>query len=262
MSSVWEDGIARDYADVRTAMPAAARARWIDALRAARPSMPVHRALDLGCGTGRFTGVLHEAFGATVIGVDGSPAMLRERSVTAGALAFLAAEANALPVRAAAVDLALLSMVYHLLAPATPAVRELHRVVRPGGSVMVRTPTRERLDTVPFLRFFPEARAIDEARIPAGATLVRTFAAAGFALHHHATIEQEFAATPAEGLEKIRRRPFSALRLITDAAFASGLARYEAHCRQAPATPLTEVLDLYVFRRNAPISNPTTRESG
>ena len=250
MTGVWS-GIARAYADVRTAMPAAERRRWIDALRAALPAMTVRHALDLGCGTGRFTALLHEALGGRVTGVDGSLAMLREGPAAAagGALAFVNADAGALSLRTASIDVALLSMVYHLLAPAAPAVAELHRVVRPGGCVIVRTPTREALDRVPFLAFFPEARAIDEARIPPRAALVATFTDPGFSMHHHATIEQEFAAHPAEALEKVRRRPFSVLRLIPDAAFAAGLARYEAHCRRAPATSIVETLDLFVFQR-------------
>lgn len=74
-------------------------------------------------------------------------------------------------------------------------------------------------------------------------------AAAGFVPERQTTIEQEFARSPAEAYEKVRRRPFSVLRLIPDAAFAAGLARYEAHCRSAPLTALREPLDLFVFRR-------------
>lgn len=249
MTDVWDSAeIARAYADVRTGLRGAEHALWADALRAAVPDMVVRRALDVGCGTGRFTALLAEVFGGTVVGLDGSPSMLSERPV-GGALAFVNAEAAALPVRSASLDLALLSMVYHLLTPPGPAVAELRRALRADGRVVVRTPTREHLDCVPFLPFFPEARAIDEARIPPRAALLATFEAGGFLPERQTTIEQEFARSPAEAYEKVRRRPFSVLRLIPDAAFVAGLARYEAHCRSAPPTALREPLDLFVFRR-------------
>jgi SAM-dependent methyltransferase len=166
-----------------------------------------------------------------------------------GSVTFAAADAGALPLRSGAIDLALLSMVYHLL-PSPPAVvAELHRALGPGAAVLVRTHTLELIDRVPFLSFFPEARALDEKRTPARAALGATFAAGGFTGGLHATIEQEFAATPAAAHAKVSRRPFSGLQLMPDDAFAAGLARYEAFCRTAPVAPIVDPLDLFVFHR-------------
>jgi SAM-dependent methyltransferase len=226
------------------------RQTWGAAFRAALPDARPRRSLDLGCGTGRFTALLAETFGGAVIGLDASVSMLREcPPAPDGALAFAAAQAHAVPLRDTTIDLALLSMVYHLFAPPEPVVAELRRVVRRDGVVVLRTPTRELLDRVAFLPCFPEARAIDEGRIPARASLERVFTAAGFVPLSHATVEQEFASTPADALEKVRRRPFSVLRMISDDAFAAGLARFEAFCREAPPRPLIESLDLFVFAR-------------
>jgi SAM-dependent methyltransferase len=243
--------LARAYAEVRTDLSPAARAVWADALRAGwtQTSAP-RRVLDVGCGTGRFTTFLSEVFDAPTLGVDASAEMLRGRaSSPATSPAFLAADAAALPLRAGAVDVALLSMVYHFLKPPGPAIAELHRVVRGQGLVFVRTPTRELLDRVEFLAFFPDARAVDEARMPSRAALRATFEHAGFATHAWRIVEQEFATTPLEALERVRRRAFSTLRLISDDAFEAGLARYEAHCLAAPPTPRAESLELFVFQR-------------
>jgi hypothetical protein len=149
-------------------------------------------------------------------------------------------------------DLALLSMVYHLLfaaGVAAAAVGELHRVVRPSGRVLVRTPSLEIVDGISWLPFFPGARALDEARLPPRARIVAPFEHAGFTTHAQRTIEQQFAHSPAEAFEKVRRRPFSTLRLLSDEAFTEGLTRCEAHCRSAPPTPLIEALDFFVFTR-------------
>lgn len=202
-TSLWgSTELARAYADVRTDLSPAARAVWAEAFRSAILATPLRRLLDVGCGTGRFTAFLSEVFGAPALGIDASPAMLRERAQPPGApLLFLAGDVVALPLRSGTIDVALLSMIYHLLAPAAPAVAELHRVIVPGGSVLLRTPTRELLDRVDFLAFFPEARAVDEARMPSRAALRETFAGAGFAAHDWRIVEQEFATTPLEALE-------------------------------------------------------------
>jgi SAM-dependent methyltransferase len=252
--SLWASAdLARAYADVRGELPASLRAVWGDAFRAASPPGPLRRVVDVGCGTGRFTALLAEVYGAATIGVDGSAAMLRERRAGPGARAtFASADAGALPFRAASIDLVLLSMVYHLLAAdgvAGAAVAELHRVVRPAGRVLLRTPSLELIDTIAWLPFFPGARAIDEGRLPARRRIVTTFEEAGFAMHAHRAVAQEFARSPRDALEKIRRRPFSTLRLLPDAAFEEGLASYARHCQTAPPTPLIEPLDFFVFDR-------------
>jgi SAM-dependent methyltransferase len=248
---LWDDEeLARAYADLRTDLAPAARAVWADVFRATVPDRGLRRLLDVGCGTGRFTALLAEAFAAPALGVDASAAMLRERARPPGApVTILAADATALPLAPAAIDLALMSMVYHFLRPPEPAVAELHRVIRPGGWVLVRTPTREMLDRVEFLRFFPDARAIDEVRMPPRARITRTFVAAGFAAYSWRVVEAEFASTPGEALDRVRRRAFSSLRMIPDDAFAAGLAKYEAHCLAAPPTPPSESLELFAFRR-------------
>jgi ubiquinone/menaquinone biosynthesis C-methylase UbiE len=250
-TSIWANAeLAKAYADVRTDLSPAARAVWAEVFRTAVSSTPVRRLLDVGCGTGRFTAFLSDIFGAPAVGIDGSVAMLQERAQVPGApLAFLGADAAALPFRSGGIDLALLSMVYHLLVPPTVAVAELARVIRPGGWVFVRTPTREFLDRVEFLGFFPEARAIDEARMPPRAQITDTFTRAGFTAQTWRVVEQEFAGSPLAALERVRRRAFSTLRLISDEAFEAGLARYEAHCLRAPRVPRTESLEFFAFQR-------------
>ena len=86
--------------------------------------------------------------------------------------------------------------------------------------------------------------------MPPRADIRATFTRAGFSMHEWRVIEQEFATTPLEALERVRRRAFSTLRLISDEAFAAGLARYEAHCRAAAPVAQSESLELFVFQRD------------
>ncbi|MER6711736.1 class I SAM-dependent methyltransferase [Streptomyces sp. NPDC006129] len=95
------------------------------------------RVLDAGCGTGRALPPLRAAVGPSgvVLGADLTPAMLRE-AVRAGRDrdgALLLADVAALPLRPRSVDAVFgAGLVSHLPSPAEN-LRELARVVRPGG---------------------------------------------------------------------------------------------------------------------------------
>lgn len=95
------------------------------------------RVLDAGCGTGRALPPLRAAVGASgvVLGADLTPAMLRE-AVRAGRDRdgrLLLADVAALPLRSRSLDAVFgAGLISHLGSPAED-LRELARVVRPGG---------------------------------------------------------------------------------------------------------------------------------
>ncbi|MFE6409590.1 class I SAM-dependent methyltransferase [Streptomyces sp. NPDC057837] len=95
------------------------------------------RVLDAGCGTGRALPPLRAAVGPSgvVLGADLTPAMLRE-AVRAGrdrVGTLLLTDVAALPLRAGCLDAVFgAGLVSHLPSPAEN-LRELARVVRPGG---------------------------------------------------------------------------------------------------------------------------------
>jgi SAM-dependent methyltransferase len=96
--------------------------------------------LDLACGTGN-AALLAAAQGATVIGVDAAPRLLevaRMRAQTFGVdLELREGDLLALPVDDASVDVVL--SVFGVIFAADPAraLREIARVLRPGGRVLV-----------------------------------------------------------------------------------------------------------------------------
>ncbi|MFE4673399.1 class I SAM-dependent methyltransferase [Streptomyces sp. NPDC057717] len=95
------------------------------------------RVLDAGCGTGRALPALRDAVGPSgaVLGVDLTPAML-EAAAQAGrdrAGSLMLADVTRLPVRSESLDAVFGSgLVAHLPQP-QESLRELARVVRPGG---------------------------------------------------------------------------------------------------------------------------------
>jgi SAM-dependent methyltransferase len=238
------------YRSART-LPAETIDVWGRAIRAMLPdAAPVDRVVDLGCGTARFTRMLADVLHTSVVGVEPSLRMLAEREVRDARLAgFVAGAAEALPLAAGSIDLVFASMVYHHLR-AGAALAEARRVLRPGGHLMLRTPTRETVGEFAYVTFFPEALAIDEARMPSRRALVQACEAAGFALRGHELVRQRFAADHADYYRKISLRGLSSLLLISDDAFARGLREFAAYCRSADRHgPVYEYVELFLFSR-------------
>ncbi|GAA1912508.1 class I SAM-dependent methyltransferase [Streptomyces durmitorensis] len=100
--------------------------------------------LDAGCGTGRALPALREAVGPSgvVLGVDLTPAML-EAATRAGRDRegqLLLADVTRLPLRSASLDAVFgAGLISHLPDPAQN-LRELRRVVRPGGALALFHP--------------------------------------------------------------------------------------------------------------------------
>ncbi|MCT4351897.1 methyltransferase domain-containing protein [Streptomyces sp. Je 1-79] len=105
---------------------------------------PGAAVLDAGCGTGRALPALRSAVGptGTVIGADLTPEMLGE-AVRAGrdkAAALVLTDVARLPLRDGALDAVFgAGLISHLADPAAD-LRELARVVRPGGGLALFHP--------------------------------------------------------------------------------------------------------------------------
>ncbi|MFD7287178.1 class I SAM-dependent methyltransferase [Streptomyces sp. NPDC059863] len=105
---------------------------------------PGDAVLDAGCGTGRALPPLRDAVGArgAVLGVDLTPEML-DAAVRAGRRAaghLLLADVSRLPVRTAVLDAVFgAGLIAHLPQP-EENLRELARVVRPGGRLALFHP--------------------------------------------------------------------------------------------------------------------------
>ena len=97
-------------------------------------------AADLGCGTGGLLpGMAAKA--AAVIGVDSSPRMLelarRACAASGPGVQLRLGELEHLPLREAEADAAVLNLVLHHLRLPVEGLREAHRVLRPGGTLVL-----------------------------------------------------------------------------------------------------------------------------
>ncbi|HEX7165499.1 MAG TPA: class I SAM-dependent methyltransferase [Acidimicrobiales bacterium] len=94
------------------------------------------RVLDVGCGAGASL-VPASMVSGSAFGVDASLAMLRANPLPA---ALVAGDGGRLPFATASFDVVLCGFVLQFLDDAVAASRDMHRVLRPGGRLLVSLP--------------------------------------------------------------------------------------------------------------------------
>jgi SAM-dependent methyltransferase len=103
------------------------------------------RVLDLGSGAGGLTSDLHSA-AASVVGVDVAEAALQRARTRHPELSFLRAEIDGrLPLEDNSFDVVWSSEVIEHVADTARWMSEVRRVLRPGGRLLLTTPSHGRL---------------------------------------------------------------------------------------------------------------------
>ncbi|AIF69770.1 ubiquinone biosynthesis protein UbiE [Palaeococcus pacificus DY20341] len=96
------------------------------------------RALDLGCGTGNYTLELYKR-GFNVVGTDLSFEMLKIAKTKLPNVPFIKANAYNLPFKDESFDLVLSVTMFEFLKEPEKAVKEIYRVLKPNGEVVIGT---------------------------------------------------------------------------------------------------------------------------
>jgi demethylmenaquinone methyltransferase/2-methoxy-6-polyprenyl-1,4-benzoquinol methylase len=130
------DHVAAKYDRTNTVISLRRDRIWRRATRAAVAARPGERVLDVGAGTGASTAEFARD-GAYVVGVDFSLGMLAAGRRDRPELPLLAADALALPFVDRSFDAVTISFALRNLADPMAGLRELHRVTRPGGRLVV-----------------------------------------------------------------------------------------------------------------------------
>ncbi len=168
---------------------------------------PVHRAVlaavgridppprcvvDLGCGTARLTYDLARAYPKSLVaGIDVSSGMLKaaRRRLGSATPPLVQANAYALPLGDGTMDLVTSAIAFHWLADPVAALKEVRRVLRPGGRFMLGTLVARLIPGTYFgmrldserghAAHFAEAGLTIEAATPVGVNVVVFTASAG-----------------------------------------------------------------------------------
>jgi demethylmenaquinone methyltransferase/2-methoxy-6-polyprenyl-1,4-benzoquinol methylase len=146
------DRIAPVYDVMNRVMTAGLDQRW-RRLAAAEVVWPGDRVLDACCGTGDLA-VECERRGGRVVGLDFSEPMLARARKKSGAIEWVQGDALALPFENGAFDAATIGFGVRNLADLEGGLRELARILRPGGKLAVLEITRPRGLLKPFFRLW------------------------------------------------------------------------------------------------------------
>jgi len=130
------DGIARRYDLTNDVMSLGQDRRWRAATIRALDSQPGMRVLDLAAGTGTSSVPLADA-GIEVVPCDFSYGMLEVGKRRRPDLAFVAGDATRLPFADASFDAVTISFGLRNVVDTVGALREMLRVTRPGGRLVV-----------------------------------------------------------------------------------------------------------------------------
>jgi ubiquinone/menaquinone biosynthesis C-methylase UbiE len=112
---------------------------------------PIEVMLDCGCGDGEFTAmVAHAVQAKRVIGIDIVPEQI-EKAKTKGIEGIICNLDKGLNVPDASVDMLIASQVIEHVADTDGLIKEFHRVLKPGGYLVVGTPNLSAFTNILFL---------------------------------------------------------------------------------------------------------------
>jgi SAM-dependent methyltransferase len=170
------------------------------------------------------------------------------------AVTVLAGVAERIPLPGSSCDLAMLFLSWHHVADRERRAAELTRVVRPGGTVLLRGAFGDRIPDLGWHRFFPEARAVEQRVFPPLAATTATFARAGFDEIALERVTLRRVEPMTDWANRLPKRAISTFEHLTAEQTAAGFARLDAEVAANPGqVDVTEGADLLVLcRRNAP----------
>jgi ubiquinone/menaquinone biosynthesis C-methylase UbiE len=218
-----------------------ARTRTVDpqflAFIEQRPSSDALSLLDIGCGTGnQLVANRAAAPHAGLVGVDRSLGMLRQACRKSRAVAWVQADAAALPFPALSFDFISCQFAFHHFQAKAGMLRDTFRVLRPRGRFVLRNLCPQESSDWLYYEYFPEAQLADLQDFWPPAAVIAVMEGIGFTTvtveHEHLHFEQDLA----EWIEVVRRRDTcSQLLAITDTAYQAGLRRLERELAEATA---------------------------
>lgn len=241
---------AADYSRGRALTPSAETSWREAALRWLSPLKP-EVVLDLGSGSGRFSPLLAEWLGCRVVGVEPSDGM-REAALRENPhprVEYVAGDATSIPLPDASCDAAWLGYMVHHVSNRAQCARELVRVLKPGGLVLVAGAYTEQRRTISLFRYFPAALRVVEA-FPTAPQITADFAAGGLEHVEDDFVEHASVGSLREAAARTALRTDSALQLITDEEYAAGQrAIEEAAAQESAPRPIFDRIDLLIYRR-------------
>lgn len=227
---------------------------WIRALEQFIPvDKKVSRIIDVGSGTGRFAYHLSEEFGADVFALDASLLMLKEaqkNQIPKPQVYLLQGFAEQIPVANNSIDIVFCSMVFQFLVNPIIAVSEFSRLLKSDGVVFVRTPLSGYLDLIPWYRYFPAAKEVDNERFPSKESLTKAFQSGGFTKIDFVPIKQKVSDSFRDYYNRYQNLAISTFSFLKDDEIENGLDKMrKISIRSNDEIPVFETVFLGIFKK-------------
>src|SRR5690242_13860289 len=139
MRGLYEARAEQQYAAVTPLPDPALDRKFARICELVRTELPCRAFLDAGCGDGRYLAALDAELPERIAGVDISERILETARARIPRAELRQANLESLPFDDGAFDLVLSSQVIEHVLDAPAAMRELARVLRPGGTLVIST---------------------------------------------------------------------------------------------------------------------------
>lgn len=232
------------------ALSDSAAGSWRAAIQRHIAPLKPQRVLDLGSGSGRFSPLIAEWLACAVVGIEPSAGM-RQSALTENPhsdVAYAGGNATAIPLADDCCEAAWLAYMVHHVPDRVLCARELARVLRPGGVVLVAGAYTERRRAISLFKYFPAALKIADGFAKAS-EIEADFAAGGLEFVAEEFVEHVSVGSLREAAERLALRVDSTLQLISDEDFERGMQKLRAEAAaEVIPKPIVDRIDLIVFR--------------
>ena len=150
---------------------------------------------------------------------------------------YLAGSAEDMPVPSGSANCALMFLSWHHVQDKPLAARELARVLRPGGRLLLRANFSDHHPEPWWLEYFPRGLEADTALFQPLHEVIALFTSAGWRVASFGTVTRPSSGTRGDALERLRLRTLSFFAQLTPDEIEVGFRRLEQAVAADPGAP-------------------------
>ena len=202
---------------------------WVSALSEYGSIEAMSDVLEIGAGTGRFTTPLCRKTRAHITALDLSQDMLKlaKGKKLSEHVNWIRGNAESLPFPGSTFDCVFMMFTLQHIADRTQALREIYRVLRPQGRLIIGTASHGQFRREIVSKYFPDLLTIDLARFPTIPKLKWLLRKHGFnTVDSHYVNGKPVYLSKKEYLDWIRHKPLSTFALLPQTKYHEGLAAF------------------------------------